>query len=60
MKMTRQHFQFLADFVSEEQDQEQREKLARRMARRLEHTNSRFDEYRFIKACGVDPNGPSR
>jgi hypothetical protein len=55
MKMTRQHFEFLARFVAEEEDSDQRAKLARRMARELRYTNPRFDDDRFIKACGVDP-----
>jgi hypothetical protein len=59
--MTRQHFQFIADTLIEAQRDEGTiggravvRAVAHRFARELHRTNSRFDEARFLKACGVE------
>ena len=61
--MTRQHFQFIADTLAEARrhyditgdggGERAVEDIAQRFARELHRTNSRFDEARFLKACGV-------
>jgi hypothetical protein len=59
--MTRQHFQFIADTIIEQRRDSECDPaqldavnaIARRFARELHRTNSRFDEAKFLKACGV-------
>ena len=55
--MTRQHFQFIADTLKEargvDADNPALDRIARRFGRELHRTNSRFDEEKFLKACGV-------
>lgn len=63
MRMTKSHFEFIADTIRYEMDQYAPDNtecrgalrlLARRMARRLNTTNASFDSYKFLVACGVE------
>ena len=52
-KMTRQHFQFIAEVI-EAMDAQQphgSSQIARHFAKHLKRTNPRFNEERFLKAC---------
>jgi hypothetical protein len=58
-KMTRQHFQFIADIISRMPDVNAgyvvtRESVALAFARELHRTNSQFRESTFMEACKVE------
>lgn len=50
-KMTRVHFQFIADVVASLPDDPVREVVINRFARSLKSTNPAFNTGRFIDAC---------
>jgi hypothetical protein len=54
-KMTRQHFQFIADTIKDIDDPQIRGGMARLFADRLRMTNPGFDRDRFVRACGITP-----
>tara|TARA_Y100000310_G_scaffold66599_1_gene61921 strand:- start:1573 stop:1737 length:165 start_codon:yes stop_codon:yes gene_type:complete len=54
MRLTRQHFELIANVVAEADVTEaQREKLAVRFMYEFNKTNPNFKADRFLKACGV-------
>jgi len=54
-KMTRIHFEFIAAVVRSMPDLQTRNMAARFFAESLHKTNGRFDENRFLVACGDGP-----
>lgn len=50
-KMTRVHFQFIADVVASLPDEPARETVINRFAQSLKSTNPAFQTGRFIDAC---------
>ena len=52
--MTKQHFEFVAQLISQVKDLENRNQLACEASARFSYENQRFDEQRFMAACKVD------
>ena len=52
-KMTRQHFQFIAEVIAQLDDHDElfREQVATLFANALKRTNPRFNRERFLKVC---------
>ena len=52
-KMTRQHFQFIAEVIDLLNDQQPHNKkgIANHFAKKLKRTNPRFNEERFLTVC---------
>ena len=54
-RMTRAHFQLIADTVAEVSiSDEDRNRVAKAFAATLRGTNDNFKEDRFLRACGVE------
>jgi hypothetical protein len=58
-KMTRVHFQFIADIINEMPShapslRSQKESVANKFARELKRTNPAFREGTFLEACGME------
>ena len=56
--MSRQHFQFIADVIASQRDNDPDTKImldemSRQFADALARTNANFDHERFLRACGV-------
>tara|TARA_R100001443_G_scaffold70136_1_gene78565 strand:+ start:309 stop:485 length:177 start_codon:yes stop_codon:yes gene_type:complete len=54
MRMTRQHFQFIADVVKTIEDKAERQSLAMTFVHKLQQTNPNFKHGHFIKACNAE------
>lgn len=56
--MTRKDFELLAEFVKDLSMNHDKsvplETIARKLAKKLRSTNPRFNEDRFLRACGVE------
>lgn len=52
-KMTRVHFQFIADTIKEIENNKTRREVALLFSRRLRLTNAQFKAYRFEVACNI-------
>ena len=52
MILTRQHFQLIANVVSQVEDTHMREILALNFMKELQKTNANFKTALFLKACG--------
>lgn len=53
-RMTRRHFEFIADVVANIPDEDTRDYVAHEFVRRLVATNANFDRERFLKASKVN------
>jgi hypothetical protein len=53
LTLTRQHFQLIANVVSQVEDAHQREIIALNFMKELQKTNGNFKTALFLKACGV-------
>lgn len=51
--MSRKHFQAIADSISEITDETARYAAAQALADCLRSFNSRFDRFRFLRACNA-------
>ena len=56
MKMTRQHFEMIADVVSAIENPDIRKTTALNFTVKLHECNINFDTCRFLKACQVNDN----
>jgi len=54
MRMTRQHFQLIADVVKTIEDKAERQSLAMTFVHKLQQTNPNFKHGHFIKACNAE------
>jgi len=52
--MTKKHFEFVAQLISQVKDIENRNELAMEANARFSFDNPRFDEQKFFSACKVD------
>ena len=52
--MTRKHFKEIAKTIAQIEDATERKRQAEAMATICKQTNPRFDNARFLTACGVE------
>ena len=53
MRMTRQHFQLIADVIKSIEDKDNRQAIAMSFVHKLQETNPNFKHAHFIKACNA-------
>jgi len=56
MTFTKQHFQFIADVVSNIDDKDIRQQTTMDFVHKLQETNPGFKPAMFVKACGATNN----
>src|SRR6516165_2462374 len=56
LKLTRQHFEFIAKVIAEISDESIRATTCLRFADHLQATNDRFQWDTFVKACKCEPS----
>ena len=54
MRMTRQHFQFIADVVKTIEGKAERQSIAMTFVHKLQQTYPNFKHAHFIKACNAE------